>query len=147
MERTVTLIVTRGPLAGQKFAFTEAVSCDIGRSRDCTIPVPQEVENLDISRHHCVLEIDPPAVRIRDLGSLNGTFVNGKKIGQRTRPQYYKEEDTADQPFVMLVDGDEIQLGERTAFRVCINNGKQENTARKPRRSSGELTFAEPIHS
>ena len=30
-----------------------------------------------VSRHHFLLEISPPTVRLRDLGSLNGTNVNG----------------------------------------------------------------------
>src|SRR5262249_17306558 len=32
------------------------------------------------SRHHCILEIAPPQCFLRDLGSLNGTFVNGIKV-------------------------------------------------------------------
>lgn len=147
MDKTVTLIVTRGPLSGQKFTFSEPVACSIGRSRDCTIPLPQEVEHLDISRRHCLVEIDPPLLRIQDLGSLNGTFVNGKKIGQRGQPKTVWDTEESDQPVVVLIDGDEIQLGERTAFRVCVSKTEQGQRARKPRRSSGELHFTEPIHS
>jgi pSer/pThr/pTyr-binding forkhead associated (FHA) protein len=33
-----------------------------------------------ISRHHCRLEIEPPVVQIADLGSSNGTYVNGKRV-------------------------------------------------------------------
>jgi serine/threonine-protein kinase len=145
MDANVTLIVTRGPLSGQKFDFTEPVSCSIGRSRDCTIRLPQEVEHLEISRRHCLLEIDPPALRVRDLGSLHGTFVNGKKIGQRSRPLSASDTEAGEQPAVVLLDGDEIQLGERTAFRVCISNGEERKAARKTHRSSGELHFAELI--
>ncbi len=145
MSSNITLIVTRGPLSGQRFVFTEPVCCSIGRSRDCTIHLPQEVEHLDISRRHCLLEIDPPALRVRDLGSLNGTFVNGKKIGQRSRPMWGSDTETGEQPAVVLIDGDEIQLGERTAFRVCIAQGEEQRAARKTRRSSGELHFAESI--
>ena len=145
MDANVTLIVTRGPLCGQKFVFTEPVFCSIGRSRDCTIHLPQEVVHLDISRRHCLLEINPPGLRVRDLGSLNGTFVNGKKIGQRSRPPSPSDTETGEQAAVVLIDGDEIQLGERTAFRVCISNGEETKAARKARRSSGELHFAESI--
>jgi pSer/pThr/pTyr-binding forkhead associated (FHA) protein len=147
MDSTVTLIVTRGPLAGRKFVFSEPADCSIGRSRDCTINLPQEAEHLDISRRHCQLEIDPPTLRIRDLGSLNGTFINGKKIGQRGRPQTAWEEKTSEQPVVALTDGDEIRLGEHTAFRVCIYRNDSDSVLRKPRRSSGELRFSEPVHS
>jgi eukaryotic-like serine/threonine-protein kinase len=148
MESTVTLLVTRGPLAGKKFAFSNPSTCTIGRSRDCTIALPLEVEHLDVSRHHCLLDISPPAVRIRDLGSLNGTYLNDKKIGQRMQPwnETVKEGDAL--PFVTLIDGDEIRLGEHTAFRICVfSPGDGEISAQKPRRSSGELRFQAPVPS
>jgi pSer/pThr/pTyr-binding forkhead associated (FHA) protein len=147
MDSTVTLIVTRGPLAGQKFVFMDETMCTIGRSRDCTIPLPQEVEHLDVSRHHCLLEIAPPTLRIRDLGSLNGTFINGRKIGQRVTSQVNMDVDASHLPAVALADGDEFQLGEHTAFRVCIFTPESEEMARRPRQSSGELHFEEPVHS
>ena len=87
MFPTITLIVTRGPLAGQKYTFNQPTACTVGRARDCTISLPLEAEHLDVSRHHCLLDISPPDVRIRDLGSLNGTYVNGRKIGQRDGPR------------------------------------------------------------
>ena len=34
-------------------------------------------------RHHFIHEVNPPAACLRDLGSLNGTYVNGKKFGAR----------------------------------------------------------------
>jgi pSer/pThr/pTyr-binding forkhead associated (FHA) protein len=34
-----------------------------------------------VSRHHCVLLLDEYTLRIRDLGSTNGTFVNSRRIG------------------------------------------------------------------
>jgi pSer/pThr/pTyr-binding forkhead associated (FHA) protein len=150
MSPNVTLLFTRGPLAGQTFVFTEATTCSIGRSRDCTITLPQEAEHLDVSRHHCVLEVAPPALRVRDLGSLNGTYVNGKKIGQRVASQVDRDRDASHPPPVVLFDGDEIRLGEHTAFRVCISSEEHENienVTRKGRQSSGELHFEEPVHS
>jgi predicted component of type VI protein secretion system len=36
--------------------------------------------DLTISRHHCELRINPPAVRVLDLGSRHGTFVNGHPV-------------------------------------------------------------------
>jgi serine/threonine-protein kinase len=131
MESNVTLLFTRGPLTGRTFVFTQPISCSIGRSRDCTICLPQEAEHLDVSRHHCILEIVPPALRVRDLGSLNGSFVNGKKIGQRVTSQVNRDMDASLPPPVVLLDGDEIRLGEHTAFRVCIFNEEQENGERK----------------
>lgn len=146
MDSTITLIVTRGPLAGQKFTFAEATTCTIGRSRDCTIALPLELEHLDVSRHHCVLDLAPPHLRVRDLGSLNGTYVNGKKIGQRGMLPAPSSSDTLPYPAVELSDGDEIRLGEHTAFRVCVFHPRREDSVRTPRRSSGELRF-ETAHS
>jgi pSer/pThr/pTyr-binding forkhead associated (FHA) protein len=146
METTVTLIVTRGPLAGRKFPFVGPTSCLIGRSRDCTIALPLEVEHLDVSRRHCLLDISPIALRIRDLGSLNGTFVNGKNIGQRGRHDASTEGEGPSCPSVELRDGDEIQLGEHTAFRVCFAAARPRDAARKHRPSSGELRFEERPH-
>lgn len=147
MDSNVTLLFTRGPLTGRTFVFSEPISCCIGRSRDCTITLPQEAEHLDVSRHHCVLEIVPPTLRVRDLGSLNGTFVNGKKIGQRVTSQVNGDMDASHPPPVVLSDGDEIRLGEHTAFRVCIFGDECEQVERTSRRSSGEFRFPETVHS
>ena len=49
----------------------------IGREEDCHLRPESEF----VSRHHCVLLLDEYTLRIRDLGSKNGTFVNGRRIG------------------------------------------------------------------
>ncbi len=54
----------------------------LGRSLDCDVCV----EDLKLSRRHCQIE---PALEgdgwvVTDLGSKNGTHVNGKKISERT---------------------------------------------------------------
>ena len=36
-----------------------------------------------VSRHHFLLEVCPPQACVRDLGSRNGTYVNGRKVGGR----------------------------------------------------------------
>jgi len=121
MEKSITLIVTRGPLSGQRYAFDKPTTCVVGRARDCTIALPMEAEHLDVSRHHCQLEIAPPAVRVRDLGSLNGTYVNGRKIGQRENPIAVANDDKTGSQTVELAVGDEIQLGGHTAFRISVS--------------------------
>src|SRR5436190_1570428 len=62
----------------------------IGRSPDCGI----FLDDVTVSRKHAVLAESDGAFRIEDQGSLNGTFVNRKRV------------DAAD-----LSDGDEIQIG------------------------------------
>lgn len=145
MDSTVTLIVSRGPLAGRQFAFDEPTLCLIGRSHDCTIALPLEAEHLDISRHHCLVELDPPSLRVRDLGSLNGTYVNDRKIGQRRASMAPLDMEGIHQAAVVLSDGDEIRLGAHVAFRVRIFIQKQEETTRTHRHSSGELHFELPV--
>jgi pSer/pThr/pTyr-binding forkhead associated (FHA) protein len=64
-----------------------------------------------ISRYHCLFDIDPPAIRVQDLGSRNGTYVNGDNIGRR--PRQPAPEGAADGLAVEypLADGDQILLG------------------------------------
>jgi pSer/pThr/pTyr-binding forkhead associated (FHA) protein len=54
----------------------------IGRDPGCTIPLPYEAS---ISRRHAEVTLSPLGVTVRDLGSTNGTFVNGIKITSETR--------------------------------------------------------------
>ena len=116
----VSLTATKGPLQGRKFEFENAGEYLIGRATECHIPIPQHLENLDISRHHCLLDIDPPVIRIRDLGSRNGTYINGCKIGQRRSDQAPEDADLAACAYCRVVQDDEIRVG-HTEFRVSIS--------------------------
>jgi pSer/pThr/pTyr-binding forkhead associated (FHA) protein len=48
----------------------------VGREQDCHLRPNSEL----VSRHHCVFSIDDYAIRLRDLGSTNGTIVNGSNL-------------------------------------------------------------------
>jgi pSer/pThr/pTyr-binding forkhead associated (FHA) protein len=65
-------------VSGATFGKTFAVTDDavIGRQPDCDIPVPAE----EISRHHARLKVTPDGVHVEDMGSANGTFINGKRV-------------------------------------------------------------------
>ncbi len=52
----------------------------IGRRHDCDLCIPLMV----VSRRHCQLNYNNEALKIRDLGSRGGTFVNGKPIDEAT---------------------------------------------------------------
>src|SRR5262249_10348883 len=81
-QQTVTLTVVSGPLAGPQYEFgVEAVHLR-GRAPGCPPQLPDEPPHKDVSRHHCLLSVRLPELRLLDLGSSNGTFVNGVKIGQ-----------------------------------------------------------------
>jgi hypothetical protein len=73
----VTLRVTAGPHFGRTFSFDQHDTFLIGRADTAHLCLP---EDRFFSRHHCILEIAPPQCFLRDLGSTNGTFVNGRKV-------------------------------------------------------------------
>jgi pSer/pThr/pTyr-binding forkhead associated (FHA) protein len=113
----VILTATHGDLQCREFAFDEPATCVLGRCVDCNIRLP--TDDWTVSRHHCLLEIDPPLVRVQDLGSLNGTYVNGEQVGRRDRALRPHEAARLAQPVVELLDGDELRVG-NTRFRVAV---------------------------
>ena len=48
----------------------------IGRSRACLV----QIAETTVSRQHAIFVVEPGKVRLRDLGSSNGTFVNGQRV-------------------------------------------------------------------
>ena len=61
--------------------------CRIGRARENTIVLDSEL----ISRHHTLVQAGGGAYIIYDLGSRNGTFLNGKRL---TAPAELRDGDT-----------------------------------------------------
>src|SRR5262249_36621804 len=102
---------------GQEMVFTDSAVLFFGRGENCNPQLPNEGHRL-ISRTHCLCEMVLPKVVLRDLGSLNGTFVNGKLLGKRPdgRPPApgFASED------LELKDGDEVRLADQLVFRVHI---------------------------
>jgi|SRR6516225_3922301 pSer/pThr/pTyr-binding forkhead associated (FHA) protein len=78
----VTLTIENGQLAGRVFEFDEPQTCLVGRSPECAVALPQRLEFGMVSRKHLMLDINPPALRVRDAGSRNGTRLNGMEIGR-----------------------------------------------------------------
>lgn len=113
----VTLHVVAGPQTGRDFTFDQHDTFMIGRSEDAQFCLPQD---RFFSRHHCILEIAPPQCFLRDLGSTNGTFVNGIRV------------ETAH-----LKHGDRIQGGE-TVLEVEVAVDQAEIFSQIP--GSGERT-------
>lgn len=73
----VSLRVIAGPHVGRVFTFDQHDTFLIGRSESAHFCLP---EDRFFSRHHCLLEIAPPQCFLRDLGSTNGTYVNGQRV-------------------------------------------------------------------
>jgi pSer/pThr/pTyr-binding forkhead associated (FHA) protein len=115
----VHITAYQGDLELNEYTFDQPVVCVVGRADDCEIKLPPGIAHADVSRHHCVLQINPPDVQIRDLGSLNGTFVNGKKIGQRSNRQPPDDANVVALAPHSLKDGDQFRVGS-TCFQVEV---------------------------
>jgi pSer/pThr/pTyr-binding forkhead associated (FHA) protein len=90
MRRGV-LEVPRGPLAGLRLPLMDGTFV-FGRGSQAGIELPDK----SVSRRHAEIRVEGDQLSIRDLGSTNGTRLNGQLItAWRT-----------------LRDGDEIQLGD-----------------------------------
>ena len=75
MPSQVTLTITEDNLKGQKFTFDTPTTRIIGRATDCHPQIPDDENHRTISRYHCLLDINPPDIRVRDFGSKNGTLL------------------------------------------------------------------------
>jgi len=89
------LVVKRGPNAGSRFLLDRPVTT-AGRHPDSEI----FLDDVTVSRRHVEFTREDDGFFVRDVGSLNGTYVNREPI------------DTA-----MLSGGDEVQIGK---FRLVF---------------------------
>jgi eukaryotic-like serine/threonine-protein kinase len=121
----VTISVTGGPLKGVVRTFQEPRQCVIGRGSDCDVQLllPDDARFGNVSRHHCELEIDPPTVHVRDLGSRNGTWLNGRKL---KHGGVYLENESDRQPgdYVPLGDGDILDIG-HNRIKITVSKNKE----------------------
>lgn len=95
-----TLIII-GPIdEGNEFELKEGIYL-LGRDPESSI----FLNDVTVSRRHAEIRIKAGKITIRDLGSLNGTFVNGQVINTETE----------------LKDGDIIQIGR---FKLLLKSGR-----------------------
>lgn len=73
------LVVVAGKMRGEEFVLEEGENT-LGRSEDCSVyfPVP------GVSKKHLSITVSKDSAYIKDLGSSNGTFLNGKIIKRAT---------------------------------------------------------------
>ena len=83
--------VTKGPKAGEVYPLRAGSTLFLGRDPKCQI----QILSNRVSRYNTMVEWKADAVRISDLESANGTFVNGEKVKEAT-----------------LVPGDSFRVGE-----------------------------------
>ncbi|HET7291764.1 MAG TPA: protein kinase [Vicinamibacteria bacterium] len=117
MPGKVTLVVTAGPMQGRRFEYASHDTFIFGRSPECHAELPSG--DTSASRHHFLLEVNPPQARLRDLGSLNGTHVNGVRHGGRGRDESPEQAAGREHPHLDLQHGDEIRVG-ATVFQVEV---------------------------
>ena len=116
----IQLKVIEGPAAGAWFVLEEFETALIGRHKDCEVRI--EGDKV-ISRRHCQLEWEEPLLLLRDLGSHNGTLVNGVRYGGREKGTAPSGDLTRSGPTVALQDGDRIRFG-KTTLRLQIGAGE-----------------------
>ena len=112
----VNISITKGCEKGREFSFTEHDTFLFGRMEDCHARFSDDTQ---VSRHHFILEVCPPKASLRDLGSLNGTHINGKKWGGRAKGETPEEGAKRGYPIVDLKNGDTIAVGQ-TELAVSI---------------------------
>ena len=79
-EPVSVVIVVKGLSQVSSLPLTQS-TCVLGRSTEADIPL----ENAYVSGHHAKIVREGSAFRIEDLGSKNGTFVNGGRVGEEGR--------------------------------------------------------------
>ena len=73
----IILKVVAGPRSGKQFVFDQHDTFLVGRSKHAHLQLRGDPH---FSRFHFRLEVNPPVCHLIDLGSRNGTFVNGKPV-------------------------------------------------------------------
>lgn len=99
-QKRAYILFLAGPLVGKLHLLEEGKTI-IGRSPDVTIPV----NDNRVSRRHLCISVQGDVATIEDLGSTNGTFVNGKRVTTH-----------------VLADGDKIQVSSATIFKFALQD-------------------------
>jgi FHA domain/zinc-ribbon domain len=97
-DQAALLVVKRGPGTGSRFMLDEPVT-RAGRHPDSDI----FLDDITVSRRHAEFSRSGQGYVVRDVGSLNGTYVNRERIEEAT-----------------LRHGDEVQIG---AFKLVFFAG------------------------
>jgi DNA-binding winged helix-turn-helix (wHTH) protein len=114
------LVAQMGPLIGRKWAITGELV--IGRGEDCDIVIADR----QVSRFH--LKLIPhfdKTIEIKDLGSKNGSFLNGKQIKESA---YVKDGDQIKialvQNFIFVSSDSTVPLGnaKKASGRLLIDS-------------------------
>jgi pSer/pThr/pTyr-binding forkhead associated (FHA) protein len=106
----IRLLVVQGKPLGKEIPVKESRFL-IGRSDECHLRPNSEL----VSRTHCQITVESGVVRLRDLGSSNGTIVNGERV-------------TED---VVIDDGDLVQVGPLGFQVILVRDSVPESVTRQ----------------
>jgi diguanylate cyclase (GGDEF)-like protein len=104
------LLVLSGPQFGQIFRLEPGREFAIGRKEGVDILVRDD----GVSRRHASVLAEGGGARIRDLGSQNGTFVNGVRVTD-----------------CRLDDGDRVHIGVHSTLKFCYSDELEAEYQRK----------------
>lgn len=97
MSKAPELTIVRGGFAAEPVPLDTAARI-LGRAGDSDVLL----DDVTVSPHHAqIRRTEEGGLELRDLGSVNGTYVNGRRTDWCT-----------------LADGDELRIG---AFRLCVH--------------------------
>jgi len=95
-EKHAFLLVLSGPQFGEIFPLASGRELVIGRREDSDV----QIRDDGVSRRHALVEVDGSGANLRDLGSANGTWVDGKRA-----------------PAARLEDGARVLVGGQTTLK------------------------------
>lgn len=101
-EEEPVLVVTKGPNRGEKFLLRKS-EITVGRHPESDI----FLSDITVSRNHAKIAQEPGGHVLYDVGSLNGTYLNRKRIER-----------------CVLSDGDELQIGK---FKLMFLTGREKS--------------------
>ena len=105
------IILLQGGKPISEFPLEGISSLVIGRSSQCDV----QVRDSKLSRRHCEIRLGPGGYTVRDLGSKNGTFVNGARVAE-----------------AKLGHGDRVQIGLTQLLLHCEQAPPAESTEAAP---------------
>ena len=124
----------------------------IGRGEDCGLRVPL----LSVSRRHCELTVTDQEIKVRDLGSSNGTYLNNDRISEEIVLKAGDRLAVGPVVFTVQIDGEpeEIQLVKTKGQRMAEEQDREEegvpvdvDVAPTVSTESGEAVVAVPLES
>ncbi|HYZ89998.1 MAG TPA: GGDEF domain-containing protein [Myxococcales bacterium] len=120
LPKSSFMLVLTGTRFGELYKLPLGRAVRIGRGEEADIRLDDE----GISRVHCSLEARGPEAILRDLGSQNGTYVGGERTQER-----------------VLVDGDRVQIGAATTFKIAYADEVEVNYQRR----LAEIALRDPL--